>query len=186
MPCTQTLAGIERDCNANRGGVLEVMLAIKSDVDSITISQNKVSAITMKSGKCFYKYYQAPGVAHLDEEATIDQASEARGITQTLYLQLNRMSTAKRIEFNALMVNELIGITKDANGVFWLVGDLDNPLLASAGASATGTAKTDANNYNATLTAETPESHPEVDANIVDALLVPFVPPVDPVDPEEH
>lgn len=183
MPCTQTLAGIERDCNANRGGVLEVLLAIKSDVASITISQNKVSAVTMESGKCFYKYYQAPGVAHLDEEAAIDQAAEARGVTQTLYLQMNRMSTAKRIEFNALLVNELIGIVKDANGVYWLVGDLDNPLLASAGASASGTAKTDANNYNVTLTADTPDSHPEVDASIVDALLVPFVPPV---NPEEH
>ena len=185
MPCTQTLAGIERDCNPNAGGVSEVLLAIKDDIDSITVTNNVVTAITMKSGKCFYKYYQAPGVAHLDEEATIDQAAEARGITQTLYLQMNRMSTAKRIEFNALLVNELLGIVKDKNGLYWLAGSLDAPLLASAGASASGTAKSDANNYNVTLTADVSESHPEVSASIVDALLVPYVPPTPP-DPEEH
>lgn len=174
MPgCTQTIAGIERDCNPNRGGVSEVMLAVKDDIESITLTDGKVTAITMKTGKQFYRYYQAPQVAHLDEEANIDQASEARGVTQTLYLQLNRMSTAKRIEFNALLVNELVGIVKDANGIYWLAGDLNDPLLASAGASATGTARTDANNYNATLTAQTAESHPEVLASIVDALLVP-------------
>lgn len=171
--CNQTLAGIERDCNPNRGGVAEVYLAVKDDIQSITLTEGKVTAIQMVEGKQFYKYYQAPQVAYLSEEAAIDQQAEARGITQTLYLQMNRMSTAKRIEFNALLVNELVGIVKDANGLYWLVGDLDNPLLVSAGASATGTSRTDANNYNATLTAETPESHPEVTAAIVPALLEP-------------
>lgn len=175
MPCNQTLAGVERDCGNNRGGVSEVLLAVKDDVTAITVdpTTGQVTALTMVSGKQFYKYYQAPGTAYVNEEATIDQAAEARAITQTLYLQLNRMNAAKRIEFNALMVNELIGIVKDANGKFWLLGDLDNPLLSSAGGSATGTARSDANNYNATLTAETAESHPEVDPAIVPALLLP-------------
>lgn len=186
MPCTQTLSGIERDCNPNRGGVAEVLLAVKSDIASITVTDGVVVAITMEAGKQFYKYHQAPQVAHLDEEANIDQAAEARGVTQTLYLQMNRMSTAKRIEFNALLVNELVGIVKDANGIYWLVGDLNDPLLASAGASASGTARTDANNYNVTLTAQTAESHPEVDGDIIADLLVPYVPPTPPANTEEH
>lgn len=175
MPCNQTLAGIERDCGNNRGGVSEVYLAVKDDVEAITIdpTTGQVTAISMAEGKQFYKYHQAPGTAYVNEEATIDQAAESRGITQTLFIQMNRMTAAKRIEFNALMVNELVGIVKDANGKFWLLGDRDNPLLSSAGASATGTARGDANNYNVTLTAETAESHPEVDPTIVPALLEP-------------
>ena len=65
MPCSQTLAGIPKDCASNMGGIVLAMLANKADVASVTLTDNKVSAITMAGGAKFYKYNFKPNTSNL-------------------------------------------------------------------------------------------------------------------------
>ena len=65
MPCSQTLAGIARDCATNMGGIKTVYIANTADVDSVTVTSGVVTAITMVSSKKFYKYAFSPGTSSL-------------------------------------------------------------------------------------------------------------------------
>ena len=60
------------------------------------------------------------------------------------------METVKRIEMEALAMNDLAVIVKDANGKYWYFG-YDEPVSASAGDGQTGTARGDSNRYSITL-----------------------------------
>ena len=51
MPCTQTLSGLAADCAGNIGGIKNVYLANHADVASLTVTQDQISAITMKIGR---------------------------------------------------------------------------------------------------------------------------------------
>ena len=47
MACNQTLSGIVRDCANSMGGIVEVLFANFSDVSSVTVTDDKISAIAM-------------------------------------------------------------------------------------------------------------------------------------------
>ena len=62
----------------------------------------------------------------------------------------------------ALAQADTIAIVKDANGLYWLVGDTDHPLGISAGEGPTGAAISDRNYYGITLAAQTLELPVEI------------------------
>ena len=150
MPCNQTLNGIVRDCSPSLGGIREVYLANKSDVASVTLSQGKITAISMEASGKFHKYAFSRETGSLTSTYTIDPASGVRFVTSDLVLQFNRMETTKRIEITALAQAELVGIVKDANGIYHYLG-YEEALEASAGDGQTGSARSDANRYTITL-----------------------------------
>lgn len=170
MACTQTLAGLARDCAANMGGIVEVYIANHDDVDSVTATTGKVTAITMKSSAKFKKYSFARNTGFLTSTYTIDNASGVNFVTSDLVLQFNRMETTKRVEISALAIGELAVIVKDANGVYFYLG-MDAPVCASAGDGQTGTARADANRYTITLQDNSKEMPFEVDDDIIAALI---------------
>lgn len=170
MPCTQTLSGLVRDCAANMGGILEVMIAIYDDVTGVTITDGKVSAIAMAASAKFKKYYFAKNTGSLTSTYSIDAASGVKYVTSDLVLQFNRMETTKRVEITALALGDLVVIAKDANGVYWYLGK-DEPVNAAAVDAATGTARGDANRYTVTLRDESLEMPYEVDASIIADLV---------------
>ncbi len=65
MSCTQTLSGLAKDCNANRGGIVEVYIANFDDVTAITITSGVVTGITMDTGKKFKTYSFAKNTGSL-------------------------------------------------------------------------------------------------------------------------
>lgn len=150
MACNQTISGIVQDCATSKGGVAEVYLANYEDVTDITVSDEKVKGITMASGKKFKRYYFRPGTSSMTSTLTIDNAAGVNFVQTLLTMLYSRMETTKRVEMSALAVNDLRAIVKDANGVFWLLGE-EEPVIANAGDGQTGTAKTDANRYSITL-----------------------------------
>lgn len=170
MSCTQTLSGLAKDCAANMGGIVEVLIANFDDVTGVTVSDGVISAITMASSKKFQKYNFAKNTGSLTSTYTIDAASGVKYVTSDLLLQFNRMQTAARVEITALALGDLAVIVKDANGKYWYLGK-DEPVNASAGDGQTGTARSDANRYTITLQDESPEMPYEVDSSIVDALV---------------
>ena len=150
MACNQTISGLVADCLPSKGGVAEVYLANYEDVTDITVTDNKVTAITMASGKKFHRYYFRPGTSSMTSTLNVDLAAGVNFVQTDLTMLFSRMETTKRVELSALSVNDLRAICKDSNGVFWLLGE-EEPMVASAADGQTGTAKTDANRYSITL-----------------------------------
>ena len=170
MACTQTLAGIAKDCAANVGGVVEFYAANFDDVTAVTVTTGKVSAITMASTKKFVTYHIPRNTAYLTSTLTADQAAGTRFYTTELFFQLNKMDTTKRTEIEALKSADVRIIVKDANGAYWLLG-YDAPLNASAGTAETGTQASDHNGYNMTLQEVSGILPYEVDASIISGLI---------------
>lgn len=170
MACTQTLAGLAKDCMPNMGGIVEVYIANYDDVSAKTLTSGKISAITMASSAKFKKYSFAKNTGNLTSTYTMDNASGVRFVTSSLMLQFNRMETTKRVEISALALGDLAVICKDANGVYWYLGYFE-PVNASAGDGQTGTARGDANRYTITLEDNAPEMPYEVDDTIIAGLL---------------
>lgn len=170
MSCIQTLAGLAKDCAANMGGIVEVLIANFDDVTAKTLSQGKINAITMASSAKFKRYSFAKNTGSLTSTYTMDNASGVKFVTTDLVLQFNRMETTKRVELTALALGDLIVICKDSNGIYWLLG-YDEPVNASAGDGQTGTAKSDANRYTITLQDTSKELPYEVDGSIVEPLI---------------
>lgn len=170
MPCTQTLSGLVKDCAANMGGIVEVLIANHADVSSVAVSDGMIGTITMAQSAKFKRYNFAKNTGSLTSTYTLDPASGVKYVTTDLLLQFNRMETAKRVEITALALGDLAIIVKDANGKYWYLGK-DEPVNASAGDGQTGTARGDANRYTITLQDESQEMPYEVDSSIVEALV---------------
>lgn len=177
MSCAAyTLNGLARDCSQSMGGIKEVYIANYEDVTAATVSteddgsKGKIGTITMKDTAKFKKYVLRKGAGSFTSNATIDNANGVNFVTTELVFNMLRMDTVKRIEMTALSVNELAVIVLDSNGIYWYLG-YDNPVTASAGSGATGTAKTDGNLYSITLQDESATYPYEVDASIVAGLV---------------
>lgn len=170
MGCTQTLAGLAKDCSANMGGIIEVYIANHDDVTGITESAGKITAITMASSVKFKKYSFNKNTGSLTSTYTVDQASGVKFVSTELMLQFNRMETTKRVEISALAQADLAVICKDANGIYWYLGN-GEPVTISAGDGQTGTAKGDANRYTITLQVDSAEMPSEADEAAVTAVI---------------
>lgn len=170
MSCIQTLSGLAKDCAANMGGIVEVMIANFADVTGVTITDGVVSAVTMAADAKFKKYSFAKNTGSLTSTYNIDAASGVKYVTSDLLLQFNRMETSKRVEITALSLGDLAVIVKDANGKYWYLGK-NEPVNASAGDGQTGTARGDANRYTITLQDESLEMPYEVDDTIIPSIV---------------
>ena len=170
MPCTQTLSGLAKDCAANMGGIVEVLIANYDDITSVTVTDGMISAITGADLAPFKRYSFARNTGSLTSTYNLDPASGTKFVSSDLVLQFNRMQTQARVEITALALGDLVCIVKDANGKYWYLG-YDEPVNASAGDGQTGTARADANRYTITLQDNSLEMPYEVDPSIVDALV---------------
>ena len=169
MACSQTLAGLTRDCTPSMGGIVEVYLANRADITAVTVTSGVITAITKDTGKKFYKYTFARNTGSLSSNYTIDDTTGAKFVVSDLLMVFNRMETAKRLEISALAQAELVAVVGDANGKYWYLG-YDEPLVISAGDGLTGTARSDRNGYSITLQDNSAEMPMEVDSTTVASL----------------
>lgn len=153
MYCTpQTLTAINKECGSNVGGVKVTAFRNRADVESVTIVDGMVTAVTLATGAAEDAAVVSfrPQTAAFTHEATIDQANGTFFYTHTLALRLAKMTAAKRTSVVALTHADTIALVKDNNGNVWLTG-YDEPLMASADTGGTGTAHTDPNEYAPTF-----------------------------------
>lgn len=169
MACSQTLAGLAHDCAPSMGGIVAVYLANYADVTATTLTSDVISAITLASGKYFYKYTFPRNTGSLSSNRTIDETTGANFVVSDLVLAFSKMDTKKRVEMSALAQGELVAVVVDANGKQWFLG-YDAPLKATAGDGLTGTARADRNGYSITLQDNSLDLPYEVSADI-EALL---------------
>ena len=170
MSCSQTLAGIARDCGANIGGIKRVLLANQSDVATITVASDEVTTITMDTGKKFKEYLFRPGTGSMSSNYQVSAENGVVYVQTDLVMVFNRMETTKRVEVVALAQADLYAIVEDMNGKFWLLG-YDEPVILSAGDGLTGTARTDRNGYSVTLQDNSKKLPMEVKESIISGIL---------------
>lgn len=156
------------------GGIVKALIANFADVSSVTITDGKVSAITMVTNKNFYEYNFPRNTGSLSSNYNIDEANGSRFVASDLVLQFNKMETAKRVAISALAQGELVVIVQDANGLYWLLGK-DAPVKATGGDGLTGTARADRNGYSITLQDNSLEMPFEVPDSVI-ATLTPVEP----------
>lgn len=179
MACSiYSLNGIVQDCNGNIGGVSEVWLAHYDKVTVATANTTDaasaytfpvITAITLASGESFVKYYVRKGTSNLTSTLNVSDNGSSYVSTE-LNLVFARMDAQKRLEMNALAKEDLVALVKTANGN-WLYLGYDNPVNSSAGTGETGTARSDANQYQSTLQDESNEYPFFVSDEAISAVL---------------
>lgn len=170
MSCTQTLAGLVADCATNIGGVVELLIANKDNVSAVTVTSDKITAITMASTAKFKKYAIRRETTQATSTLNSNPQQNNSYVTTELVAQFNRMETSKRAEINALTHAELVVIFKDANGAYWYLG-YDEPVYVTAGDGVTGTARGDKNAYDITFTDNAKQFPYEVDEDVIEDIL---------------
>ncbi len=148
--CNQVLSGLVNDCASSKGGIVEALIANHEDVASVTVTEGQITAITMAESAKFKKYYFKRNTGQFTSTLNISEENGTKYVSTDIVLLFSRMETVKRIEMEALAMNDLAVIVKDANGKYWYFG-YDEPVSASAGDGQTGTARGDSNRYSITL-----------------------------------
>ena len=149
-------AGFTKTCIARTGGLVEVFLANRDDVDTFTLSGGIYTAVTMTSGT-FVKFEFEQDSANLLQTGTRENRSFK--IDHVLEFFLGRIDQTQRDRLQEIADASncgMIAIVKDANGLFWVLGYSENflkerPLELETGASDTGKAFTDPNGTTVTI-----------------------------------
>lgn len=166
-------SGYTLDCNAkdNVGGLAEVLLANKCDVDTITVLDGVVTAITMKTAKQFYKFQLTKATSGFTLTPTANAQNGTSFFAESLTLIINKMKSATSKIFNGLVQGTFVAIAKDRNGEYVMLGK-ENGLDVTGGTAGSGTASADRNGYEGQFTGEEKEiTH--VDPTIIAGLLTP-------------
>lgn len=168
--CTQTLNGITLDCGNSMGGIKRVFIANYGDIETVSVSGDMVTGITMDSGAKFKSYQFRKNTSNMTSTLTADETTGLNYVTTEVNLVFTKMETSKRIEMAALAQAQLAVIVEDSNGVFWYVTK-DEYAAASAGSAETGTSKGDRSAYTLTLTSENLSFPYEISRETVEGLV---------------
>lgn len=173
MACKSfALSGIALPCKDNMGGIKEVYIIKNADVTSVTLNteESQISTITVAENAKFKTYKFRKGTASMTSTASSDEAIGNFSVSTELSLQFSKMETSKRLEIMALCLEDVVVIVLDFNGKYWYLG-YDFPVSATAATAQTGTAATDLNGYNITLTDTSAEFPFEVSASSISSLI---------------
>lgn len=172
MACSNyTLKGIASACKNSIGGVKAVFVAMRAEASNVLTGSVSDGILTPTSGfKSAFKKY-AVRKSSSSATSTLQTSDTAGNTWQTeLSLQFMKQDAAKRNEIMALCSEETIVIFVDGNGNGWVLG-WDYPVEVSAGTAETGTAMSDLNGYNLTLTDNSIELPYQLDNTSVTELL---------------
>lgn len=171
MACgTYTLSGLNTACKeSSLGGIRRVYFALADDVSDVTVTADKITAITMVDGKKFKEYKLLKNTGSLTSTLNVSDTA-ASYFTNEVTLQFMKQETAKRIEIMSLLMAETVAIVQDANGAYWYMGK-DYPITATAGTAETGTAAGDSNRYEITLSDDSKELPYEVENTVLNDIV---------------
>lgn len=173
MACKSfALSGIALGCKDTMGGIKEAYIIKSNDVTGVTLNteQSQIASITTVADAKFKTYKFRKGTANMTSTAASDEAIGNFSVTTELQLQFSKMETSKRLEIMALCLEDVNVMVLDWHGKYWFLG-YDYPVTATAATAVTGTAATDLNGYNVTLSDTSAEFPFEVPAEVAESLL---------------
>ena len=151
MSCLGTLKGINSSCAGNIGGIQKLFIA---DFDDYTVtpdySKMEVSAITANTGSAaFYTYVLENEVG----SATSTLTKGSGGVhyyTHEINVQFSKMDADKSLELQAISKGQVLAVTMDNNGRYWLYG-ADRYLSGEDTVAQSGQGFDDLNGYTSVL-----------------------------------
>ena len=153
MPCSVSLKSYQIDnCFSSKGGIKAVWVGVyKEGVFTFDASGNTVtgfSGITPSSD--LYKQELRRGTGSMTSTYNYDEANGSSFVQTDAVFQYGKMDIENRIQMNALSKGDLIAVVEDCNGEYYALG-IEEPVKATSGTGQTGTARTDGNYYEITL-----------------------------------
>lgn len=120
-----TLTGFVETCDddGNIAGIESIWFTEKNNISALTISGRQITAVTMVSGKVFYKWTFEPDTAFFNQPKTV--TSRVPFIKQNIQFSNSKMKTTLISALEALdncAQCGLVAIVKDNNGKFWVLG----------------------------------------------------------------
>lgn len=172
MACTSyTLTGIDNYCKQpSLAGIKEVYIALYDDVSATTVdSGTSQITISMASGKTFQTYTLLRNTGGLTSTLQVSD-NRSSYFTNECTLQFMKQETQKRLEIQALMMSSTAVIVRDGNDKYWYLTK-DYPCECTAGSAQTGTAASDSNHYELTLSSDSAELPYEVPASNIEQIV---------------
>ena len=148
MACSSITGAVTKSCSNNVGGIVKLYIANADDVVTITdtTSDGDIDVITMASGKKFYEFQFNPDTSTYTENMVKNLESGSTFFDQVITVKLNRRELAKRTQLILLTQGAFKAIVKDANGIYWMLGENNNMYLSKNDGGA-GIKKEDQNGY---------------------------------------
>ena len=171
MACNTELNGIADDCKNVYGGVVEVKAIAKEHLDTVTITDGEVTALTFDAGgPSLSDYYFKEGDATANTESEINFDESTTVFNNHINLVLKGQNLAKRNELMLLAKaqQELIVLYKLDTGVIFALGLTDGEDGKKIGARVMeltgeiGARRADANKYDLQIGVEQDKELPLV------------------------
>lgn len=169
MACCTGLGGIERGCDKGIGGIRTAWIACWSEVNSVTVSGDEITAIAPATPTVWHEYQFRKQTGSVTTTPTVSDENGTVFYESAIVLQFSVMETAKRVEIAALGASDLAVIIEDNNGRYWYFGK-DDYVTLTDGSYETGTAFGDFNGYNLTLTDFSKEPPFEVAETVMNSI----------------
>lgn len=165
-------SGKTRTCRNGFAGIKAVDFTEWENLESVTITDSVVTAMTLADGKRTYRFLLEEETSNFGDVLTGSRQNGTKVSQQTLTMVLND-STAETLELiDTLAQNRLIGVIHYSDGTYKISG-LDNGLMLDTSTHNSGTAHEDRNGEELVFTTKEPTKAPTVGSAIVAALQIP-------------
>lgn len=164
---SKTLAGIPVDCQPSLGGISKIYIADFADaIFTLDASGNTITGVSSAATWYEFNFRQQTG----NFTSTLQKGDNGAVYVETdIVAVFNRMETSKRLEMNALALNDMAVVVVDCNGKWWGFG-VNRPVNSSAGTGESGTSFGDRNAYEITLHSVDGTFAPELTDEAITAL----------------
>lgn len=171
MACSKTIHGISSDCASSMGGIKKVLITefsdslytVSGDTDGIPAAVTAVN-----SGATWHQYDFKKGAANFT--STLQVGDGGNFVSTEIQMTFSRMEAKKRLAIASLCLSEVAVAVQDQNGIWHAFGVTDG-VTVSAATGSTGSAKTDANQYEITLTDDYETFAPVLSEAAVETIL---------------
>lgn len=170
MACEIT-TGLALTCRDGFGGIEEVLLGNIDDLNTVTITNGEVTAMTMKVGKRAYRYQLEEGTSFYNETGAGSRENGTYVVTQSLNMVINAFSKDVRNTVNKLINARFFVVVKYSNGIN-VVSGLPKGHLVDSSEHTSGTAHADRNGVTVVSTVMRPNHAPVVSDTIYSSLQV--------------
>ena len=172
MACSALTAGILDLCNDGFSGIDKIFLA-NGPVDSFSETAGVVSDIIVSGVSVvpadFFVYEVPRQTSAITETITATQENGTVTYQQDLSMIFNQMEAAKRNQILLMaQATTILAVAKDNNGRYFSIG-LEFGAYLTAGTSTSGTAYSDRNGYEVTISGLEKQPMFEVTGSIVEA-----------------
>ena len=178
MICKLTNGISLKDCDTP-GGVSESYFINIEDVDTLTVTDFQVSALTLKTSASAYKIAFEPQTSNFSSNAVGSQENSSAAYEQACEIKINKMDNNVLAQIDALTKGRHMVIVKKADGTYELYFHEGGAKFVAN--YTTGTALEDASGVTLTATHRQPSNMLLVSATVMETLPIEEeTPPVTP------